>query len=658
MPDLASLDYDAIQDILPLVLSILLPWLAFVLLGPRSPIARVVVAGSSMLIVVRYLWWRWAYSIPDDQDWWQAALTWTFLIIESAATFGTLLSFFFMSRYRDRSPEVDARPNAATLAAPVDVFIATYNEDAEILERTIVCALHIDHPDLRVWVCDDGARPWLREMAERLGAHYVFRVKGKHAKAGNMNNALQVAMATDRPPEFVLLLDADFVASRMILKRTLPLMEEPDVGIVQTPQHYYNHDPVQSNLFCFKSWPDEQRFFFNHFLPCKDAWDAAFCCGTSAIFRVSALVSSGGFATATVTEDMLTTFMLREHGYRTVYLNERLALGLAPEGLDEFIIQRQRWCLGTLQQIRTRWCFFGSARVGLINRLSYFDGALFWAAGYISKLCFITGPLLTWWLHTSVITCTNEDFVVMVAPKLASGLVFGALLGGNTIFPILSEATHLPATPAIIASAAVALVRPWGRPFKVTPKGISSDRFVVRWNLLAPYATIAVLTFLGMVANLSLTSAAAADRSYAVNILWSLVNIATLAVVCASCVEAPKRKETRFSTAERATLQLGVGAPQACVITELSIETASFTFTPGTLDLGSAGELLLDHGSLGVPCTVLRASASGEAVLLFQHNETTRHALIRKLMTGAYHNDVEEVRVFRSLSAATRRVFG
>jgi hypothetical protein len=101
-----------------------------------------------------------------------------------------------------------------------------------------------------------------------------------------------------------------------------------------------------------------------------------------------------------------------------------------------------------------------------------------------------------------------------------------------------------------------------------------------------------------------------------------------------------------------------VGAPQACVITELSIETASFTFTPGTLDLGSAGELLLDHGTLGVPCTVLRASASGEAVLLFQHNETTRHALIRKLMTGAYHNDVEEVRVFRSLSAATRRVFG
>jgi cellulose synthase (UDP-forming) len=138
-------------------------------------------------------------------------------------------------------------------------------------------------------------------------------VKGKHAKAGNVNNGLLHALATGRRPEFILLLDADFVPSVNILKRTLGLFAEPDIGIVQTPQHFFNPDPIQSNLLCASAWPDEQRFFFDIFVPANDAWGTAFCCGTSAVFRVAALLATGGMATETVTEDMLTTFKMEEH---------------------------------------------------------------------------------------------------------------------------------------------------------------------------------------------------------------------------------------------------------------------------------------------------------------------------------------------------------
>jgi cellulose synthase/poly-beta-1,6-N-acetylglucosamine synthase-like glycosyltransferase len=41
--------------------------------------------------------------------------------------------------------------------------------------------MDIDHPDLRVWVLDDGARDWVRTMAEDLGALYLCRVNGKRA---------------------------------------------------------------------------------------------------------------------------------------------------------------------------------------------------------------------------------------------------------------------------------------------------------------------------------------------------------------------------------------------------------------------------------------------------------------------------------------------
>jgi cellulose synthase (UDP-forming) len=125
---------------------------------------------------------------------------------------------------------------------------------------------------------------------------YTCRVHGLHAKAGNVNNGLAHALAVGRRPEFVLLLDADFAANRQILQRTLGLFEAADVAIVQTPQHFFNPDPIQSSLLGSKVWPDEQRFFFNFLLEAKDAWGAAFCCGTSAVVRVAALERIGGMA--------------------------------------------------------------------------------------------------------------------------------------------------------------------------------------------------------------------------------------------------------------------------------------------------------------------------------------------------------------------------
>ena len=72
-------------------------------------------------------------------------------------------------------------------------------------------------------------------------------------------------------------------------------VSRPAVGVVQTPQHFINPDPIQINLGATKFWPDEQRFFFDIVLPSKDAWSAAFCCGTSSIIRMRPLMEIGGF---------------------------------------------------------------------------------------------------------------------------------------------------------------------------------------------------------------------------------------------------------------------------------------------------------------------------------------------------------------------------
>ena len=73
------------------------------------------------------------------------------------------------------------------------------------------------------------------------------------------------------PPEYVSVLDADFVPMPEFLTRAMCLFRDQDVGVVQTPQHFINADPIQTNLAATEVWPDEQRYFFDHVQPARDA---------------------------------------------------------------------------------------------------------------------------------------------------------------------------------------------------------------------------------------------------------------------------------------------------------------------------------------------------------------------------------------------------
>ncbi|HZF77298.1 MAG TPA: glycosyltransferase [Acetobacteraceae bacterium] len=640
----------------PLLLAIAVPVNAFALLGRTHPAARAICAAVSLALTWRYLEWRWTDSLPEGQAMWQQGWAWVFLAFETLALASSATLHVFMSRRIDRSAEADAGAMSPLLSAPTDVFIATYNEERDILERTIVGALNLDHPDLRVWVLDDGARPWVRELAEELGAHYTFRVKGKHAKAGNVNAGLERALSTGRRPEFILLLDADFVPARRMLRRVLPLFTPADVGIVQTPQHFFNPDPMQVNLLCTGAWPDEQRFFFNEILACKDAWGAAFCCGTSAVFRVDALVAAGGMATETVTEDMLTSFKLEEVGYRTIFLNEQLSLGLAPEGLKEYVSQRARWCLGALQQVYTRWGFAGAGRLSLVSRFNNLDTTLYWLSGFIFKLMVISAPMIYWWTGTAVISCTLQDMLFWLAPQVAAGVVFTSVLTGNRVLPVMTDISQLVCSFAIGRTVLTALVKPFGHPFKVTAKGLSSEGVTVHWNFLLPFALIALGTAAGILWNMRPASPLFGTDGFSINLFWSVFNIAVLCVACAVCVEPPKRRrDERFATGEAAWIEEADGARLPCIVTDISVGGARLR-RPDGWPAEPTGTLVLDGGALRAPFSGIRVTGDNFA-LRFPDEAGLRRALIRKLFAGGYSNEVPRVSIPRTLAGVARKVF-
>ena len=213
------------------------------------------------------------------------------MAIEFSGAAATALAAFFLMRTRDRSADADANAQwLATVAKHprVDVLICSYNEEQAIVERTIVGAMAMSYPNFRVWMLDDSRREWLKDLCATLNCGYIARATNEHAKAGNINNALRILGDLPDPPQFVSVLDADFVPTPRFLTRAMALFRDEAIGIVQTPQHFINPDPIQSNLAVSQTWPDEQRYFFDIVLPAKDAWKAAICCGTSSVIRFRA----------------------------------------------------------------------------------------------------------------------------------------------------------------------------------------------------------------------------------------------------------------------------------------------------------------------------------------------------------------------------------
>ena len=116
------------------------------------------VAGS-FAMMSQYAWWRITQTLPAPGVSFEYALALVFLIAELVGIVTAALSLVFLTRTRNRSPDADANAEwLMSLDQPpsIDVLICSYNEEREILERTIVGALGMDYPNFRVWMLDDS----------------------------------------------------------------------------------------------------------------------------------------------------------------------------------------------------------------------------------------------------------------------------------------------------------------------------------------------------------------------------------------------------------------------------------------------------------------------------------------------------------------------
>jgi cellulose synthase/poly-beta-1,6-N-acetylglucosamine synthase-like glycosyltransferase len=71
--------------------------------------------------------------------------------------------------------------------------------------------------------------------------------------------------------------------------------------------------------------------------------DSAWCTGSGWVIRRQSLNGIGGFPTASLTEDLLTSTLLLAAGWKSGYVGEALQYGLIPENYLAHVKQFTRW---------------------------------------------------------------------------------------------------------------------------------------------------------------------------------------------------------------------------------------------------------------------------------------------------------------------------
>lgn len=600
----------------------------------RNNLHRALLLIVTFLLAMRYIWWRGTETLAPAGWTLDMLASWSLFGFELLAMVGTVSSYVIMSRIKLRSDEADAHAGWWGETEPrVAILIATYNEEQDVLERTIVGARALGHRNKEVLILDDSRRDWLRDYCAAQGVRYMRRPDNKGSKAGNINHCLDRLAEDPVPPDFVAVLDADFVPHRGFISRCLALFHDPEVGLVQTPQHFFNADPIQHNLGISHSYPDEQRFFFDHMQPSRDGWGIAFCCGTSSVCRWTALRDIGGLPTESVTEDFMLTLDLQDKGWKSVYLSEPLTEGLAFEGLKEYVTQRARWCLGLMQIARSRLGPLSKNNLRLRDRWSVADSVLFWTTSFPFRIAVVVYPLLYWYFGTIVVDAQLAEVLSIFGTFFLWSQMVQRVLMPGMVVPILHDVGQLIGAIPISRAAFTGLFKPKGHPFSVTAKGGDRTRITVQWRMMAPFAVLLALTIVGLLLGIFVDRFAyhdAGDGKWVV-LFWTIYNVFVLSMTVLACVELPRRERHIADRPDRAIF-VTEGDIRRHWITTLTMDEARLRGR--SYPVGTKGKLRLrDAGDIAVE--VIAPTVDGIRVRLLPTLEQREALLVRFYAEGA-----------------------
>ena len=246
-----------------------------------------------------------------------------------------------------REPWPDAELPRVTIQLPV------YNE-IHVIGRLIDAACRQDYPldRLEVQILDDSTDD-TTEVAERFAEKWRARgvaveLVRRRTREGYKAGAL--ASGTERSRgEFLLVLDADFVAPPDLVRSLLPPFRDPGVGMVQARWDHLNAS--ESWLTRAQSLFLDGHFFFEQGGRYKSGRFFNFN-GTAGMWRRSCVEEAGGWQADTLTEDLDLSYRAQMEGWNFVFLEDVGVPAEIPSTVGALEVQQRRWAQGGIQTAR------------------------------------------------------------------------------------------------------------------------------------------------------------------------------------------------------------------------------------------------------------------------------------------------------------------
>ncbi len=522
----------------------------------------------SIFLGFRYIYWRLTETLPFGFGI-ASSIAGLLLLLTEIYGFITFLYGHFIN-----ANPITRKPNHKLLQQKgyptVDVFIPTYNEDPQVLLATVIAATQLDYPKdkLQVWILDDGgtfqkvqdphppkgalaqARSRiLQNMALRYGARYISRIRNEHAKAGNINYALQLSHA-----DLILILDCDHIPARDFLVNTVPFfLEDEKLFLLQTPHNFVSQDPLERNLRV-RQMPAENELFYFVMQPGLDFWNTSFFCGSAAVLRKKVLDELGGIAGQTITEDAETTLDALTLGYRSAYLNRPMVSGLQPETYSGFIVQRVRWAQGMFQifLLKNPWKQRG---ITFVQRLLYTNFTIYWGFAPVRLLLFLAPPA---YLLFGLDLCdtTAGQLLAYAGPFYFSTLLTTQYYYRKVRWPFISQVYESIQSIYLAQGILRVLWHPKSPSFQVTPKGETLDKPFVS-EMTWPFYLLLFLNIASIVAGISRwQSNPWMHGAIAFVLVWAVFDLLFLLAALGVLFEKPQlRREPRVSVDKEVQVQ-------------------------------------------------------------------------------------------------------
>lgn len=306
--------------------------------------------------------------------------------------------------------KVPAKPHL-TKKYKVDM-LTTYckGEPRSMVIRTLKKMVAVRYPHT-TYLCDESDDDALKAVCAQLGVVHVTRIEKKHAKAGNINNALRQASG-----EICIIMDPDHEPVPQFIDQVIPYFEDPKVGYVQCVQGYYN----QKEGFVAKAAAEQTYHFYGPIMMTMNSYGTPQAIGANCAFRREALDSIGGHA-AGLTEDMHTSMKLQAKGWKALYIPEMLSKGLVPSTLSAFYKQQLKWSRGTFE-------LFFEVLPGLLKNLSWRQrihhllAPLHYLSGLVTLINILV-PVLALFLSEIPWRVDLETFILFYSPLILMTLL-------------------------------------------------------------------------------------------------------------------------------------------------------------------------------------------------------------------------------------------